>query len=141
MVRSPNTKIILSPLCRICVKPDKIDKKIGNTNTKKNTKHKTHTQNTKKNYVCKYITHTRILSDLCRRGGARCCKSSTRQNHKQGKHKHKTQKNCHLCAGEVEPGGAGVARDRGQRTADVVQAGAARVVPSCLCMQLDYASE
>ena len=48
---------------------------------------------------------------------------------------------CHLCAGEVEPGGAGVARDRGQRTADVVQAGAARVVPSCVCMQLDYASE
>ena len=43
----------------------------------------------------------------------------------------KTQntKLCHLCAGEVEPGGAGVARDRGQRAADVVQAGAARVVP------------
>ena len=54
--------------------------------------------------------------------------------------KHK-KKLCHLCAGEVEPGGAGVARDRGQRAADVVQAGAARVVPSCVCMQLDYASE
>ena len=39
------------------------------------------------------------------------------------------KKLCHLCAGEVEPGGTGVARDRGQGAADMVQAGAARVVP------------
>ena len=33
----------------------------------------------------------------------------------------------------MEPGGAGVARDRGQRAADVVGAHAASVDPGCAC--------